>query len=291
MAVLLAAAVAACGGNDTTNAAATTDDGSFGSALGDGSPQPGGQCDATKIRDAIVSNFTANAVPTQGRHGRRWADLGLVYDANDDGALDETEQQAIVDDFAAGCTAIQAQMLSKWDTDQDGTLSESELAAAKAAHEAEEAARDAANGTRPPGADGDGDHHGGGRHDGHGGDGKRHGGHDGDRGRGDHGRGDHDGDDDHGRGDHDGDDDHGRGDHATGPSPLLKEFDANADGSLDAAEKATMRTTVRARIAAGERPFAKPATPVDGTDTTTTGGDGTDTTTASDGTDTTTQGQ
>jgi hypothetical protein len=61
----------------------------------------------------------------------------------------------------------------------------------------------------------------------------------------------------------------------------LTEFDANADGSLDADEKAALRTTVRARIVAGERPFVKPAAPVDGTDTTT----------AADGTDTTTLGQ
>jgi hypothetical protein len=265
MAVLLAAAVAACGGNDTTGTAADVDDGSFGSALGEGSPEPGGQCDATKIRDGIVANFTADAPPTHGRHGRRWAELGLVYDANDDGTLDAAEQQAIFDDFSAGCAAIRTQLLAKWDTDQDGTLSESELAAARTAHEAEEAAREAARGDDRH----DGRHGEGGRRGGKGGKGGRHGDHHGGR---------------------DGDGDHDRRDHAARPSPLVKEFDANGDGSLDAAEKATMRSTVRARIAAGERPFTKPPAPVDDNDTTT-ASDGTDTTTASDGTDTTTQGQ
>jgi hypothetical protein len=225
--VIAAVGALACGEETLT---AVVEDGATGSALNGTAPSPSGECDATKIKDNIVASYGASATLTD-HHARRYADLGVVYDGDDSGTLDETEQAAILADFTAGCTAIKARVVAQWDTDGDGVLSETELAAAQAAHDAE----------HPPCPEGE-------RH-----------------GRGHH-RGpppDADGGTPPARPPHD----HVDGDrperpahdHADRPSPMMAEFDTNADGTLDATEKAAMRTLVKARIAAGERPFQPPA--------------------------------
>lgn len=126
-------------------------------------------------------------------HLVRW-----VYDADDDGSLSETELALLLDDHTARCEAMQERLLADFDADGDGTLSEAE----------KEAAREA----RPEGP-------------------PRHGRHpDGER--------------------------PALGD---APPPVVGEFDADGDGALSDTEAATAREAVRARIRAGDPPVARPA--------------------------------
>lgn len=217
--MILASALSALACTDLTDLLSIVDDdGAMGSALAD-PVAPAGQCDAAKIRDQIVAHYGTSAAGTD-RHGRRFADLGVVYDADDSGILEESELAAIDADFAAGCAAIQARLVAQYDTDGDGALSETELAEAQSAFN---------------------DAHGGGHH-----------------GRGHHGGGHRDGDRDGHHGPPPAATDASTAAPAPRPSPMLAEFDLNQDGTLDAAEKAALRPVVRARIAAGERPFVKP---------------------------------
>lgn len=246
---------AACGG--AASGAEETFDGIDASALSD-APDPAGACDAARIRDHVVRVYSAGAdsaaggLPMHRGHDRNmFRLLGFVYDADDSASLDEAEQAAIVSDFTAGCAAFAARLLAEFDTDGDGTLSAEELAAARATlaarhpaplpgdrHPPEDGSTDDVrpppppdgatddatdDADRPPPPDGSG-HRGPPpdgacpRRDGSAGQGAR-------------------------------------------PSPmqgLVAEYDVDGDGTLNAEERATLRAAVRARIVAGESPFARP---------------------------------
>lgn len=65
------------------------------------------------------------------------------YDANKDGALDDTEMAAWKADIAAKSKATREENLAKYDTNKDGKLDETEKAARKTDEDAEKAARKA----------------------------------------------------------------------------------------------------------------------------------------------------
>jgi Ca2+-binding EF-hand superfamily protein len=147
--------------------------------------------------------------------------LRVVYDIDQSGVFEEGELDVILDDFTARCAAIHAELLVRFDADGDGELSEEEQEVARSTHadeiaaEREEGLACLAEGERPEGPPpGEGE---GGRPDG-------------------------------GR---------GAGERPEGPppfGPLEAEFDADGDGALSDAERATLRETLRARVRAGERP-------------------------------------
>ncbi len=87
--------------------------------------------------------LTRHGPPPHHFHFMRW-----VYDADDSGDLDEAERATLLDDHTARCEAMQARLLAEWDADGDGALSDDELEAARAAHEAER------DGDRAPGRPG-----------------------------------------------------------------------------------------------------------------------------------------
>jgi Ca2+-binding EF-hand superfamily protein len=147
--------------------------------------------------------------------------LRIVYDIDQDGSFSEEELATLFEDFAARCDTLQAELLARFDTDLDGTLSAAELTVAAETLASEAEAAEAAE------ADDD--------HDGHG---ERH-----------HGRGDHDGHDDH-----DDHDDHGWFGGApdlTEVPPEYAEWDTDGDGTWSEAELEAFRAEWRERIRTG----------------------------------------
>ena len=157
----------------------------------------------------------------------QWGMLLLAYDEDLDGALSETERATLLADFTTRCEVLQDKLIADFDADGDGVLSEAEQATAEAALAAEEAEHHSCEGM---GGEGDT--------------------------AGPEGDGPPDGD----SGARGGDPFH------LGPPegamvevdgvpiapPLLDEFDANADGTLDNDEIAALRAAIRGRITSGD---------------------------------------
>jgi hypothetical protein len=158
-----------------------------------------------------------------GPHGGHWLDLlRLVYDEDQDGTFSDAETTALFEDFTARCEVLQTSVITRFDADGDGGLSDAELAVAEATLAAE------ADAVRGAGAEGvelhdEADDH--------------------------EGRGDHDG---HHDGDHDGDG-HGHDifDFTLVPAPFAA-WDTDASGTWSGTELEVFRTDMRARIRAGE---------------------------------------
>ena len=143
--------------------------------------------------------------------------LRLVYDLDQDGAFSDAELATLFEDFAARCDTLQAELVTRFDTDLDGTLSAEELAVAADTLAAEAAAAHDAHE---------------GEHEGH----ER-------GGRGDHHDGDHDGDGPRGWF-------HGEPDLTEVPEHL-SEWDTDGDGTWAEAELEAFRTEMRERIRTG----------------------------------------
>jgi hypothetical protein len=146
--------------------------------------------------------------------------LRVVYDTDRSGEFEDGELDLIFTDFTERCEAIHAEVLTQYDVDGDGELSESERDAARAGHMAQmederekmDACREGMERPeRPEGAEG-------------------------------------------------GRPPKGAGGGEEGPGgqppfgPLEQEFDVDGDGALSEAELDSLRTEMRARIASGERP-------------------------------------
>ncbi len=193
-----------------------------------------------------------------GRHGGHWLDLlRLVYDVDQDGAFSDEEMTPLFEDFTARCEVLQTNVVTRFDADGDGAISDTELATAQATLAAEaEALRGTAD-------DVDGDMNGpDGDHDGRG--------------------GDHDGE----RGDHDGDG-HGHDvfDFTIVPAPFSA-WDTDASGTWSGTELETFRTEIRARIASGAAILPPPPVVDTGSDTGATDTGTTDTGATDTGSDT-----
>jgi hypothetical protein len=148
-----------------------------------------------------------------GPHGGHWLDLlRLVYDEDQDGTFSDAETTALFEDFTARCELLQTGVVTRFDADGDGGLSDAELAVAEATLAAEAAA---ARGTSSQADDGEGHPH--------------------------EGRGDHDGD---GHG-------HDVFDFTLVPAPFAA-WDTDASGTWSGTELEVFRTDMRARIRAGE---------------------------------------
>ncbi len=147
--------------------------------------------------------------------------LHLVYDTDSSGELDDPERAVLLDDFTVRCEVMQARVIAEFDLDGDGALSDTE---AETAHQTLEARRPEAQAELEERCEGAGG-----------------GAAEGEEGAGDAAR---------------------RGGPGAGgeppPSPLAAEFDTDGDGSLSDTERATLVTTVRERIRAGEMPVAPP---------------------------------
>lgn len=81
----------------------------------------------------------------------RWHLLGLIYDTDEDGALSESEQSVLFDDFTVRCEALEAMLIAQFDADGDGSLSDAELSTAAETLEAEREAMRAELDERHPG--------------------------------------------------------------------------------------------------------------------------------------------
>lgn len=131
-----------------TNDAATDDtgmDGDCNRAAGErgrpGEPPPDfGELDVAACAPPVAEGVTLGRPP----HGR--GHLAPVYDADESRSLDDTELAALQADVTAGCTARNAALITDFDEDGDGLLSQAEWdaarAARRAAHEEERAGLD-----------------------------------------------------------------------------------------------------------------------------------------------------
>jgi hypothetical protein len=69
--------------------------------------------------------------------------LHMIYDLDDSFSLEDSEREAMMSDFAQRCEVLHDKLLTEFDADGDGQLSEEEEEAARAAMEAERAERQA----------------------------------------------------------------------------------------------------------------------------------------------------
>jgi Ca2+-binding EF-hand superfamily protein len=108
-------------------------------------PGLGGACDAgahfARLRAAHHGHRPAR---DHRRRHPRLLHLVWIYDADNDGALSESERAQMLSDFTARCEARRARLLEAFDTNGDGVLDEGEIAAARqAARACREARRQA----------------------------------------------------------------------------------------------------------------------------------------------------
>lgn len=157
-----------------------------------------GQLDA--VEEGDVEDARERGREEMGMVMAQWAMLVTIYDTDGDGAISETERAELLSDFTARCEALQARLIADFDTDGDGALSGAEQDAARAAIEAE---MEEHRGERP-------------------------------------------------EGEPPGPPPEGMDGAPPVPPPLLDEFDADGDGALSDTELATLRETMRARVRAGD---------------------------------------
>ena len=204
-------------------------------------PDPLRECDASGTYTELFGRFDANAdgaLDTQesdsvmtARSDRsdhdaemvrgQWAMLLAVYDIDGNSVLDDSERATLFADFTERCGVLQAKLLADFDADGDGQLSDSEKDTARASLQKEMGA--------------------------HGGDAEH---------------GDQPGEDcDHAPPENGTDGDRPAAPAAGElPPPLVDEFDANSDGTLDDAELSTLRDTMRERIRSGAPLMPPPPT-------------------------------
>jgi Ca2+-binding EF-hand superfamily protein len=85
----------------------------------------------------------ATAEESAGKERKPSKETLAKYDTNKDGALDDTEMAAWKADIAAKAKATKEENLAKYDANKDGKLDETEKAARKADEDAEKAAKKA----------------------------------------------------------------------------------------------------------------------------------------------------
>lgn len=141
--------------------------------------------------------------PVTDPSGRPLPPFAFIYDANDDGVLQEEEHATLREDLGVRCQARHALMLQRFDGNQDGTLDQAEREAARAAMQAT-----AEGWVREHDLDGNGclspqEHH------------------------------------------------------AAMQGADLATFDADHDGTLNAAEKTALRAAMRERFRSGLMPFER----------------------------------
>jgi hypothetical protein len=66
-------------------------------------------------------------------HGGPWRLIHMVYDVDEDHALDDAERAVLLDDFTVRCEVLHERLLEEFDADGDGDLDDTER---EAAHEA-----------------------------------------------------------------------------------------------------------------------------------------------------------
>lgn len=86
---------------------------------------------ALALTGSLLVGGVAMANGFRGDHGQRKAEMLQKYDANQDGTLDAKEKDALRADFKAKRQQMHAKRIAQFDTNKDGKLDDAERTAAK----------------------------------------------------------------------------------------------------------------------------------------------------------------
>lgn len=86
---------------------------------------------ALAVTGSLLVGGVAMANGFRGDHGQRKAEMMQKYDANQDGSLDAQEKAALRADFKAKRQQMHAKRIAQFDANKDGKLDDTERAAAK----------------------------------------------------------------------------------------------------------------------------------------------------------------
>jgi Ca2+-binding EF-hand superfamily protein len=86
---------------------------------------------ALALTGSLLVGGVAMADGFRGDHGQRKAEMMQKYDANQDGSLDAQEKAALRADFQAKRQEMRAKRIAQFDANKDGKLDDSERAAVK----------------------------------------------------------------------------------------------------------------------------------------------------------------